>query len=252
MQNIKANLIAKNSLIREKIKKNEILRYIDQIRLDPQMTEKLIKERYSKLNFTKKDDFLRYLANYQVNLNIIENKITIEALWNQLIYSKFFSKVKIDKISLKKQIDEFKNKENKSYLLSEIVFKISDTKNLKKRYEEIKKEILDNGFESTALINSISESSEFGGKLGWIDEEALSLVIKKKLSKIEKNNITKPIFTSNGYLILKVEDVKFVKKKIDQNKELNDLITYKTNQQLNQFSNNYFNKIKKNYVINEL
>lgn len=252
MQNIKVNLIAKNSLIREKIKKNEILRYINQIKLDPLVTERLIRERYTKLNFTKKDDFLKYLINYQININTIENKIIIEALWNQLIYSKFFSKVKIDKISLKKQIDKFKNKENKSYLLSEIVFKISDKKNLKKRYEGIKKEILNNGFESAALINSISRSSELGGKLGWVDEDALSLLIKKNLSKVEKDNITKPIFTPNGYLILKVEDIKFVKKKIDKNKELNNLILYKTNQQLNQFSNNYFNKIKKNSIINEL
>ena len=54
MQNIKVNLIAKNSLIREKIKKNEILRYINQIKLDPLVTERLIRERYTKLNFTKK------------------------------------------------------------------------------------------------------------------------------------------------------------------------------------------------------
>ena len=252
MQNIKVNLIAKNSLIREKIKKNEILRYVNEIKMDPLMTKKLIKERYTKLNFAKKDDFLKYLIDYQININTIENKITIEALWNQLIYSKFFSKVKIDKISLKNQANKLKDKENKSYFLSEIVFKISDKKNLKKRYEEIKKEILDNSFESAALINSISESSEFGGKLGWIDEEVLSLKIKKNLLKVKKNNFTKPIFTPNGYLILKVEDIKFIKKKIDRNKELNNLIRYKTNQQLNQFSNNYFNKIKKNSIINEL
>jgi peptidyl-prolyl cis-trans isomerase SurA len=252
MQNTKVNLIAKNSLIREKIKKNEILRYVNQIKLDPLMTKKLIKERYTRLNFTKKDDFLKYLTNYQINISKIEYKIAIEALWNQLIYSKFFSKVKIDKISLKNQIDEFKDKDNKSYLLSEIVFKVSDKKNLKKKYEEIKKEILDNGFESAALINSISESSEFGGKLGWIKEDALSLKIKKDLSKIEKNYFTKPIFTPNGYLILKVNDIRFIKKKIDRNKELSDLINYKTNQQLNRFSNNYFNKIKNNSIINEL
>jgi len=252
LQKIRLNLIAKNSLIREKIKQNEILRYVDKIELNPLMTEKLIKERYTKLNFTEKNEFLEYLKYYQVDINTIENKITIEALWNQLIYSKFISKVKIDKINLNKQIDQFKNKEKKSYLLSEIVFKISDKKNLKNKYEEIKKEILKNGFESSALINSISASSELGGKLGWIDEDALSLMVKKNLSKIKKDNFTKPIFTPNGYLILKIDDIKFTKRKVDKNKELNRLINYQTNQQLNQFSNNYFNKIKKDTIINEL
>ena len=92
----KLNEIAKNSLIRENIKRNELLKYIEEIKLDQKFLSQLIKERYSRLNLTNKDEFLSYLKNYNVNIKIIENKISLEALWNQLIYQKFSSKVKIN------------------------------------------------------------------------------------------------------------------------------------------------------------
>ena len=69
---------------------------------------------------------------------------------------------------------------------------------------------------------------------------------------MEKNEITNPIFSPNGYIILKIDDIKFTKKNYDKKKILDNLIKSKTNQQLNQFSNMYFNKIKKNTNIYEL
>ena len=69
---------------------------------------------------------------------------------------------------------------------------------------------------------------------------------------MEKNEITNPIFSPNGYIILKIDDIKITKKNYDKKKKLDNLIKSRTNQQLNQFSNMYFNKIKKDTNINEL
>ena len=44
----KLNEIAKNSLIRENIKKNEILKYIEEIKLDQKFLSKLIKTKFNK------------------------------------------------------------------------------------------------------------------------------------------------------------------------------------------------------------
>ena len=55
-----------------------------------------------------------------------------------------------------------------------------------------------------------------------------------------------------GVLILKLEDIKEIKNEIDIDSKLNELIRYSTNEQLNQFSNIYFNKVKKDIKINEL
>ena len=55
----------------------------------------------------------------------------------------------------------------------------------------------------------------------------------------------------NRYLILRIDDIKYTELKYDKNKELNNLVKFKTNEQLNQYSNIYFNKIKKNTKIYE-
>ena len=244
--------IAKNSLIRENVKKNELLKYVEEIKLDQKFLGKLIKDRYSRLNLTNKEEFLNYLKNYNLNMQVIEKKISLEALWNQLIFQKFSQKVKINKENLLKEIENDLNLGEKNFLLSEIIFTLENKKNLSKKYSEIKNAILKSGFENAALTYSISDSSNFGGKLGWVKETALNKTIQNNLVKLSKNEITKPIFSPNGYIVLKIDDIKFTKKNYDKKEALDNLIKSRTNQQLNQFSTMYFNKIKKNTNINEL
>lgn len=245
------NEIAKNSLLREKIKEKEILKYVDNINLKQDFLDQLIKQRYSRINLKSKNDFLDYLKNFKLEIRIIEKKISIEALWNQLVYQKFYKNVKIDKDKLRGEIIKKFEKDEKNFLLSEIVFKISNKNNLKEKYSEIISSVNKENFESAALTYSISDSSNMGGKLGWIKESSLNNTINKKLKKLKKDDITGPILTPNGYLILKIDDIKYIKKNYDENEELNDLIKIKTNEQLNQQSIIYFNKIKKNLIINE-
>ena len=66
------------------------------------------------------------------------------------------------------------------------------------------------------------------------------------------NEYTNPIKVSGGFLLLKINDVKEINKQIDLEKETNLIVRKQTNDQLNQFSNIYFNKIKKNIRINEI
>tara|TARA_B100000676_G_scaffold284713_1_gene312651 strand:- start:369 stop:764 length:396 start_codon:yes stop_codon:yes gene_type:complete len=118
-------------------------------------------------------------------------------------------------------------------------------------YLKIKKDIQNEGFENAALIHSVSESASVGGKLGWIKESSLNKIVSQNLQDLKINGITKPIFTMSRYLILKIDDIEFKEIKFDKDKELNNLIKFKTNEQLNQYSNIYFNKIKKNTKIYE-
>ena len=245
-------LISKNSLIREKVKKIEILKYTNDLELNKTFLEKLIRDRYSRLNLKSKKEFFNYLKNYDLDLNSIEKKISIEGLWNQLIYQKYYSKIKIDEKRLAKEVENFFNQKNKQYLLSEIVFNPSDKENLENKYSQIKNSILQDGFENTASTFSISESSKVGGKLGWISSSSLSESIIEKIKNLKKNQISELIFTPNGYIILKIDDIKFSETKFDKKKELNKLISIETNKQLNQYSNIFFNKAKKNININEL
>jgi peptidyl-prolyl cis-trans isomerase SurA len=244
--------IAKNSLIRENIKKIEILNYTDTIKLEREISDEILRSTYSRLGIDSKEQFLRYIQDYNINMSTIEKKISIEALWNQLIVSKFSDKIKIDEGRLKKRITIRGNEQIKSYLLSEILFNVSSNDELKVKFKEIKASILDVGFENTALIYSISDNSKIGGKLGWIKEGSLNEKIRNNLNSMSIGGFTNPIVTPGGFLLLQIEDIKIKKKKINLNNELKTLIKIETNMQLNQYSNIYFNKITKNFKIDEL
>ena len=244
--------ISKNSLMREKIKELEIYKYIKEITIERKFLENLIKARYTNLNFNNKEIFLDYLKTNMLEIKDIESKLSIEATWNQLVYQKFSKNVKINEEQLKNRIKHDNSEKLKSYMLSEILFNATSKKDLDDKYNLIISSISDNGFENTALSFSVSDSSNIGGKLGWIKENSLNKIIKKKLSFLNINQITKPIFTPSGYLILKINDLKLIEKNYDQEKQLKDLINYETNQQLNQFSNNYFKKIKNDFTIDEI
>ena len=243
--------IAKNSIVREKIKKIEILKYTNDLKINEDLLENIIKSRYKKLNFEKKDDFLKYLETYNINIETLREKIAIEIIWNELIYSKFSKKIKINENEIKEKIKKLSSEKIKSYDLSEIVFTISNKNELIKKFNEIKKSISEDGFENSASKFSISNSSQIGGKLGWIKEASLNKKIISELKSLEKNSISKPIFTPNGYLVLKINDIRFTNKKYDEKLELKNIINYERNLQLNQHSKNYFNKLKKNVSINE-
>ena len=102
------------------------------------------------------------------------------------------------------------------------------------------------------MIHGISDSSRNGGKLGWIKLSSLNNKIKNQINKIDVGNFSNPIVVPGGFLILKIEDERQVKKKLDLNKEIELAINEKTNEQLNKLSIVYFNKAKKEVQINAL
>ena len=243
-------MIAKNSLIREKIKIAEISKHkLNEV--DDKYLENVVNSIYSKIGIKNKQDFISYIESYGLNLSTLKEKLTYEALWNQLIYRKYFTKVKIDTDKIKQDILISNNNKTKSYLLSEIVYSV-DKKDQRKIIEKkIDESIKNNGFENTASIFSISESSKTGGKLGWIDESSINTEIKEKIINLNIGEITSPIVVPGGFLILKIENIKEIENKIDINTELEKRIVFLQNTQLNQFSNIYFMKIKKDFFIDE-
>ena len=108
------------------------------------------------------------------------------------------------------------------------------------------------GFNNTANIYSISDSSKFGGKIGWVDEKKLSKKIIQELQSLEAGQYTKPIQTGSLFLILKIEEIKYEKAMFNEDEELNKMIQFETSKQLDQFSKIFYNKIKINSLIDEL
>ncbi len=242
--------ISKNSIIREKIKKLEILNHIEKIFIDEVFMDKLLENSYSKIGISNKNQLKEKLNEREIEIEEFKEKLAIEALWNQLIYEKYNSKVKIDKLKLREEISA--KKIQSIFLLSEIVFEIEDAKKYLEKFNKIQKDIKNKGFESAALIHSISESKNVGGKLGWINENSINQKLKDLVAKLNIGEYTKPQLIPGGFLILKLNDVKKNEVSVNIEDEIKKLIKIKTNQQLNQYSNIYFNKIKKNIKIEKI
>jgi len=243
---------SKKSIIQEKIKQIEIRKNFKESKIEQKFLEQILKNVYTKIGINNLNDFKKYLKANNVDFKIVKKKLETEALWNKLILIKFSSKIKIDEENIRRKLQKDNDKYLKSYLLSEIFFEVSNLKNLDKKFSEISNTIKNKGFDFAALKYSSSSTSNLGGKLDWINENSLNKSIKNVIKDKEINDFTKPIRVPGGFLILQVNEIKNTKIKIDIDNELKKIVDYEKNNQLNQYSIMYFNKIKKNLEIREL
>ena len=251
LKNELQNKIAKDSIVREVIKKNEVEKYF-KLNQKNEMINIFIKNLYTNLGFVDELSFENYLMQYNWTIDEVKKKIEIESLWNQLIFDKYRNQVKIDKIKLKEKVENSQKNEFKIlYNLSEIVFIIEKDKTYENTIKSINSSIIEIGFENTANLYGISESSNVGGKIGWVDSNSLSSSLIASLKNLEIGKYTKPVKIGSKFIILKINDIKKEKKIIDNEKELRNLIKIEENRQLNNFSKIYFDKLQINTKINE-
>ena len=245
------NYIAKNSLIREIIKEKELKKFFD-INKKYKIVDEIEKNLLLKKNI-KKNEFINLLNANNMDYSQIRKKLKVEALWNQLVYKKYFKNIKINKEIMRERIiKQFKNSKKKyEYNLSEIVFEEKTNENYEETFKKIINSIKNIGFENTANILSISSTSKNGGFIGWINELQISEKIKNKIKKLKINEVSDPIKIPNGYLIVKLNNKKEFDQKIDIEKELEKLIKYETNNQLNNFSIIFYKRLKQNTEIYE-
>ena len=244
--------ISKNSIVRDKVKKIEIMNYIEEIKLEDKFLLKYIESKYSNIGLNSIKSFEDYLKKNDLNVELAKEKIAIELIWNDIIFQKFSSKININKEMIKKEILKNSQKKlQKEFLLSEIVFDVSENSEFKEKYEKIVLDIEQTGFKNAALINSVSDTSSNGGFIGWVKEDNLNKSIKNQIENLKKGQYSDAIRTSVGFLIIMIEDIKEYEVKFDLNKKIDEMVRFKTNEQLNQFSNSYFNKIKKDLIFSD-
>ena len=244
--------ISKNSIIREIIKKDTVDVELINTDIEEDLLNNALKNIYQNLNLNSNDEFAKFLNNYDLNLDYIKNKISIEILWNRLIVSKFRSKIFIDQNNVEQQLKEIQTAGTKQLSLSEIYFTSNNLEELNKKFNQIKNDIENSGFDKAALIHSKSNSASQNGDIGWINENSLNPNIKSILMDIKIGEFTQPITVPGGYLVLKLKEQRIVENKIDLSKERENLIRSLTNQQFNQFSNIYYKRIEKDSIIDEL
>ena len=242
--------ISKNNLIKDKIKKIEIMKFVRELKVDNKFLLKLIEKKYSRLNINSIKDFEKYLKKENLNIEIVKEKFIIELMWNDLIYQKFSKKVVIDKDRIKNEISQNSQKKfQKEFLLSEIFFNVANKDEFNNKYQKILLDIEKVGFKKTALIHSNSDSATNGGLIGWVKEVNLNKNFKKVISELKPGQFSKPVRTSSGFIIIKIDEEKEYVSKFNLADKIDEIIRFKTNEQLNQFSNMYLNKLKKNLII---
>jgi len=243
-------ILAKNSLIREKIKMKEISKFYKENN-DIEFENKIIENFYKRLGFSSKNDFEKFIMEKNLNFDNLKKKLILEGVWNQIVYRKYKDKIKIDKLYIKEKIKKnYNNQEKKyEYNLSEILVDVE--KNISFIENELVKYIEKFGFKIAANKYSKSDTSIYGGEIGWIKSSSLSEKIRKKISFINIGEITEVIQTPSGYLILKLNDKKEITEKFNLEKELEIQVQFEQNRQLNQYSLNYYKKLKQNANIYE-
>lgn len=255
MRNLSKNKIfeiSKKSILREKIKKIEISNNFKDPKVPDEYLDFLIKNIYQNIDLKNKNEFNEFLKINDINYQYVKKKIEIEALWNELIMLKFKSKIKINEDEIRKNILSREKNVTRSYLLSEILFEITNSNELTNEYLKIKNTIDEKGFDNAALSHSVSNTASVGGKIGWINESSLNKKLKSIISKKKENQITEPIAVAGGFLILKINQIKEIKNDLNLEEEVKKMINLKMNDQLSQFSIIYFNKVKKDMSINEI
>jgi len=245
------NRYAIDSVINEKIKKIEIEKRYEILK-NKNVIEKVIKDLYSGIGISNIEDFKEHLIKYDINLSTVEKKIAIEVAWNDYIVQKFNNAVLVDESKIR---DKIKRLSEKNYidniLLSEIIFTINENENFDKKFEKIKKSILNIGFEETAKIYSLSESKKNGGKIGWVYKSQLSNKISEQVGNIKVGEFTEPITVPGGFIILKLIDKKNQLVEINEEEEFKKAVNFETNRQLTMYSTLHYKRVYNRAVINE-
>lgn len=246
-------IYASKSILREKIKEQELSKYF-KFNMNNELVLQNLQKLISSMGLNNENELKIVLKDTNLNLNFIKKKIEIELLWNRLIYEKYKDKLSINEDKIKenlklKIINE--KQEIEEYQLSEILFNTTSKTMELEEIQKIKKSIDEIGFENTASIYSVSNTAGMGGNIGWLAETQLSENILEIIQNLNAGEISKVIDAPAGKLILFLKNKRKTKKELSLENELEKAILMERNKQLNQFSSIYFKKVELNTKINE-
>ena len=245
---------AQQSLIREKIKKDEIDKFyeIDYSKaINSQKMEIIVENFRQNIGFDSNEEFMIYLENKNIKFDELKKKFVIEQLWNTLIVDKYRNLVNVDSNKINDKLEKFikNNSEILSFNLSEIIFLEKDKAAIDKKYNEIISSIKSIGFKDTAVIYSMSESAKLGGGIGWVNQNQISKKVFLAIKDLKIGEFSDPIITAGGIILLNVNAKKNVDTEINKEEEMKRLISFEQNRILNEYSMIYYKEIEnKAYV----
>lgn len=225
--------------------------------------EEIKKYKYNKGNEIRVSNYLKNLAKkfdtnseelknlFEANnldYNLFLEDLKTEFIWQNLIYEIYFKKINLDEQEIANELNKLISEQKSivEYNLSEI-----ETKNLQKdELKNLNEYIKNYNFQNAAKKYSISSTALDGGNIGWVNSQSLSNTILGLLKNMKIGEYTKPIKKDDSIFIFYLNDKRkisnFNKKNLEELKK--SIITNKTNELLNMYSNNHLS-IKKNQTL---
>ena len=251
LSNEEINRYALDSLINEKIKKIEIEKRFE-ILVNNKMINKIISDLYLGIGLADIKEFERHLKSFDIDMDLVKNKISVEIAWNDFIFNNYNKAILIDEDKIRVKIKELSKKNLvENIFLSEIIFTVKEGENLNNKLNQIKNSINDIGFEETAKIYSVSESRKNGGKIGWVFKSQLSNKILNEIEKIDIGELTDPITTPGGFILLTINEKKNELIQIDENEQFKKAVKFEKNRQLTMYSTLQYKRAYNKTLINE-
>ena len=238
--------ISLNQLIDLKIKKKELKKY------NFQEDKKSLNEQLSRISRNNISDFKKRFINNNLNYELFLEELETEIDWQKLIYILYNKKVQISEEEIEQDMTKIlsEKQEIEEFRLSEIEILSADKNQIENDINLINNEIKVNGFESAVRKFSISQSSTNNGDIGWINKNALSKNILKKIRTLKIGEVSPAIKKANSVVFLKMVDKKKSQMKFsDLEKVKSDIINRKKNEILKLYSNSHFSKIKNSSLI---
>lgn len=247
----KAKQLAFSSLINYKLKKEELKKY--NYERDPDMLNTHLKKVAMSLN-TSISKLRPIFESNKMNYDQYVDEIYIDFLWQKLIFDIYSKKINVDEKQIISELNNFikNNKKIEEYRLSEIEIEITDKNKKEEIIKEINNQIIENGFENTAIKYSNSSTAVNKGDIGWVSAAALSENILRIIKNMKLGEYSKPIMQANKIIYLKLVDNRknLNNNELNIDKLKNDLILKKKNDLFKLYSNSYLSKKKNNTLIN--
>jgi len=196
--------------------------------------------------------FKKMFFDNNLDYSLFLEEVKTKLKWQKLIYRIYSDRINIDENFLNNEVLKIVKNQKKiqEFKLSEIeIFLKNDTSD-KYLISNVKKEILENGFEKTALKYSVSDTSNNKGSLGWVNSTSLSNQIYEIVSKLSIGSVSEPVIINDTALFLLLE-----KKRETNPVDLNEaelkikIKNKKTNDLYNLYSKSHLSKLKNNSLI---
>ena len=162
------------------------------------------------------EQFKEMVRRSGINKATMERQIRAQIAWTKVVQKQVRPKVFVSPKDIEDAIARMQaNKGKKEYFLAEIFLPVEDPKAEKdvrqlanRLVGEIKSDKAP--FFKVAQEFSKAAGASNGGMLGWVQAEQLGKDIAQTVEGMEKNSVSKPVRSVNGYHIMFLRDVRLI------------------------------------------